>query len=263
MDIAGCARRYAFSTWLRTGQLPTARTADGVELKFNPWHDPRTGRFTFANGRNFQDDSRQGGGFPGGGGGRSGGGGASGSWDELPKKKRAEPKPVASSPAAQIAYAELPPRDERPADETSPLRRKVRNGYEYWIDASGRTRRVSGVLVIADKQVRSRTVQAQAGGPDRRPTDDGGHYIAARFKGPTEAFNHFAQDANFNRGGYRVLEDEWAREKRAGARVTVKISPVYGDESARPSAINVWFIVDGTLKSKKFPNERKEKMDGK
>ena len=87
--------------------------------------------------------------------------------------------------------------------------------------------------------------------------------MAARFKGPAEAFNHFAQDANVNRGGYRVLEDEWAREKRAGARVTVKISPVYGDESARPSAINVWFIVNGTLKSKKFPSERKGKMDGK
>ncbi len=183
MDIAGSARRYAFSTWLRTGRLPTARTADGVELKFNPWHDPTTGRFTFANGRNFQDGSWQGGDFPGGGGGRSGGGGATGRWEEVPKKKRAETKPVASSRAGQIAYAELPPRDERPVDETSPLRREVRNGYEYWIDASGRTPRVSGVLVVADKQVRSRTVQAQAGGPDRRPTDDGGHYIAARFKG--------------------------------------------------------------------------------
>jgi hypothetical protein len=262
MDIAGSARRYAFSTWLRTGQLPTARTADGVELKFNPWHDPRTGRFTFANGRNFQDGSWQGGGFPGGGEGRSGGGGASGSWDEPPKKKRAEPKPVASSPAAQIAHAELPPRDERPADETSPLRREVRNGYEYWIDASGRTRRVSGVLVVADKQVRSRTVQAQAGGPDRRSTDDGGHY-GRPVQGAGRGLQPFRARRKLQSRGYRVLEDEWAREKRAGARVTVKISPVYGYESARPSAINVWFIVNRALKSKKFPNERREKMDGK
>lgn len=56
-------------------------------------------------------------------------------------------------------------------------------------------------------------------------SDDGGHYIAARFNGPTEAFNHFAQDANFNRGGYRLLEDEWARDKRAGKTVTVRIVP--------------------------------------
>ncbi len=261
MDMASSARRYAFSIWLRTGRLPTARTADGVELKFNPWHDPRNGRFTFANGRNFQDGSWQGGGFTGGGGGRSGGGGASGSWDEPPKKKRAEPKPVAST-HGQGAYAELPPQDGRTAKETSPFRHEVRNGYEYWIDASGRTRRVSGVLVVADKQVRSRTVQAQAGGPDRRPTDDGGHYIAARFKGPTEAFNHFAQDANFNRGGYRVLEDEWARGKRAGKRIVVKIVPYY-DRGARPAVIDVWFTVDGVPKSQKFPNEPKEMLDGK
>ncbi len=260
--MAGSARRYAFSTWLRTGRLPTARTADGVELKFNPWHDPRTGRFTFANGRNFQDGSWRGGGFPGGDGGRSGGGGATGSWEEAPKKRRTETEPVASPTAGQGAYAEMPAQDERTVDKTTPLRREVRNGYEYWIDASGRTRRVSGVLVVADKQVRSRTVQAQAGGPDRRPTDDGGHYIAARFEGPTEAFNHFAQDANFNRGGYRVLEDEWARGKRAGKRIVVKIVPYY-DRGARPSVIDVWFTLDGVPKSQKFPNEPKETLDGK
>ncbi|MBB3472474.1 hypothetical protein [Sphingomonas sp. BK345] len=38
-------RRRVFSIWLRTGRLPTLRE-DGVELKFNPWHDPRDGRFT-------------------------------------------------------------------------------------------------------------------------------------------------------------------------------------------------------------------------
>lgn len=262
MDIAGSTRRYAFSTWLRTGRLPTVRTDDGIELKSNPWHDPKNGQFTFADGRNFQDGSWQGGGFPGGGGGTSGGGGATGSWKETPKKKRVEKEPASSNPG-HGAYAKLPPQDAGTFDEKSPLHREVRNGYEYWIDAKGRTRRVSGTLVVPDNQVRSRAAQAQAGGSDRRPTDDGGHYIAARFKGPKEAFNHFAQDANFNRGGYRVLEDEWAREKRAGARVTVKIAPVYGDGSTRPSAINVWFTVNGVPKSQKFPNAPKEKLGGK
>ncbi|MBB5710436.1 hypothetical protein FHT02_001667 [Sphingomonas xinjiangensis] len=37
----------AFSTWLRTGELPP-RHSDGIEFKFNPWHDPADGRFTFA-----------------------------------------------------------------------------------------------------------------------------------------------------------------------------------------------------------------------
>ena len=52
--------------------------------------------------------------------------------------------------------------------------------------------------------MRSRTVQAQAAGVERQHSDDGGHYVAALFNGPTDAFNHFAQNANFNRGGYKV-----------------------------------------------------------
>lgn len=43
-------RRQAFSSWLRTGRWPVVRTADGIECKFNPYHDPTNGRFTFAPG---------------------------------------------------------------------------------------------------------------------------------------------------------------------------------------------------------------------
>ncbi|WP_419827366.1 DNA/RNA non-specific endonuclease [Sphingomonas sp.] len=60
---------------------------------------------------------------------------------------------------------------------------------------------------MASDQQRSRNAQATAGGGNRLATDDGGHYVAVRFNGPTDTFNHFAQDANFNRGGYRLLED--------------------------------------------------------
>nr|WP_010184573.1 DNA/RNA non-specific endonuclease [Sphingomonas sp. PAMC 26605] len=111
--------------------------------------------------------------------------------------------------------------------------------------------------------MRSKTAQAQAGGVDRRPTDDGGHYIAARFAGPTDAFNHFAQDANFNRGRYRALEDQWARAKRAGKNVTVKIVPSYDGMSKRPAVIDIWFTVNGHEKSVKIANEPKEKRRGK
>lgn len=45
-------RRHVFAMWLRTGKVPIAdaASADGVEFKFNPYHDPRNGRFTFAPG---------------------------------------------------------------------------------------------------------------------------------------------------------------------------------------------------------------------
>lgn len=43
-------RRQAFSSWLRTGRWPVVRSAGGIECKFNPYHDPTNGRFTFAPG---------------------------------------------------------------------------------------------------------------------------------------------------------------------------------------------------------------------
>jgi len=48
IEISEYERRRAFSGWLRTGRLPSVRANDGRELKFNPWHDPKDGRFTFA-----------------------------------------------------------------------------------------------------------------------------------------------------------------------------------------------------------------------
>jgi hypothetical protein len=119
------------------------------------------------------------------------------------------------------------------------------------------------MVVLNTNQTRSRSAQARAGRPDRRSSDDGGHYIARRFNGPTEAFNHFAQDANFNRGAYRALEDEWARAIRAGRSVMVRIVPGYEGSSRRPSLINVWFWVDGKRKSLRFPNEPQEKTRAK
>jgi hypothetical protein len=42
---ASCRKtESAFAIYLRTGR----RAARGIELKFNPWHDPADGRFTFA-----------------------------------------------------------------------------------------------------------------------------------------------------------------------------------------------------------------------
>ena len=38
--------RRAFDRWIRTGHWPPVRRADGVELKFNPYHDPANGQFT-------------------------------------------------------------------------------------------------------------------------------------------------------------------------------------------------------------------------
>src|SRR3546814_1621868 len=85
------------------------------------------------------------------------------------------------------------------------------------------------------------------------------HYIAARFNGPSDAFNHFAQDANFNRGTYRAMEDAWAASVRAGHRVMVDIVPHYDGLSLRPDRIKITWFVDGEKRSRTFETEHRSK----
>lgn len=380
------ARHRAFSIWLRTGRILRVSNAGGIEFKFNPWHDPENGRFTFAGtgryygrgGENARDQVGLGhgkveyaddptkppirnmeeadawraaelakhghksgyreaiearyllykkaftreagpmptptstpgiaiqatiapsapnssrpsspssssgapstsGGLTGGSGntpipprrragpqqrpfnpggsGRFAGGGATGSW-EAPET--AEGRNVGENPAgvagSALGIAEVLQHDPGHRTRSENWRSVSRNGYLYEIDEQNRTRRISGEITLNPKQGRSLTAQRAAGGSDRRRTDHGGHYIARRFNGPTEAFNHFAQDAGFNRSSYRRLEEEWARAKRAGKSVSVKIVPVFRGASLRPSSLNVWFWIDGNPRSQNFPNEPK------
>ncbi len=48
VQASGSSERNAFSRWLRTGKVPSALGPDGLELKYNPWHDLADGQFTFA-----------------------------------------------------------------------------------------------------------------------------------------------------------------------------------------------------------------------
>lgn len=48
IETSGYKQSSALSWWLRTGKLLPSLNPDGLELKFNAWHDPADGRFTFA-----------------------------------------------------------------------------------------------------------------------------------------------------------------------------------------------------------------------
>lgn len=135
----------------------------------------------------------------------------------------------------------------------------VANGYDFGIDLTGRTRQITGELSKNPAQGRSRRAQREAGGADRRATDEGGHYVARRFNGPTAAFNHFAQDINFNRGAYRALEEKWAKAQGAHKPIQFKIVPFYRGLSKRPFVIKVYYKIDGVYYEESFPNEGKGK----
>jgi hypothetical protein len=225
-DLDPAERRRLFATWLRTGTLPAGRD-DGVELKFNPWHDPRDGRFT--SGPQVGDpqlaSSPRKRAFTGHGG-SFGGGGATGSWDPPPSRPPSPNTTHHGTATAVRPYGpHVPPAPRANIDQRDQRLTVTRNGYAFEIDSRGRTRRVTGHLTIADTPVRSRAAQAKAGGSERRPGDDGGHYIAARFNGPTDAFNHFAQDANINRGRYRSLEDQWPDRSAQGETSRLRSGP--------------------------------------
>jgi hypothetical protein len=151
------------------------QATERVEVKFNPWHDPKDGRFTF----------RQGGSISGGGGG-FGGGGATGRFN-VPSRPRPKsttsqtPKPVVSVPKPSPSA-------------TDRMHRITENGYDFDLDSDNRTRRAGGTVRLDSGQRRSRSVQRRAGVPDRLPSDEGGHYVAREFGGPDKDFNHFAQE---------------------------------------------------------------------
>lgn len=268
-----------FEVYLRTGRsLPNSNT---ISLKFNPWHDPDDGKFTFRDqGVNYGGGPTAGvgnsssamspkprrpgfGGFGGGGRGVNGGG-ASG---EIPKPEREPTRKTTSAtpPASKPVHnslANVPGRRGqgptlKPETAPNPIRHIVdRNGYRFGLDEKKRTLVVTGNLKFPDATERSKTQQRRAGESDRRSDDDGGHFIAARFGGPKDAFNHFAQNASFNRGGYRVMEGGWAKELRAGKGVFVDISVSYPTNSRRPRGLVVQWIVDGVRHKQRFSNKK-------
>ena len=300
-----------FAFWVRTGRRVPAQMADpALEVKFNPYHDPANGQFTFGPGgaggesagmarrpKQLRRGTTWGGStFTGGGGGSGGGGGASGSgfWmnqAEIRAFRRRypdrEPHMVDSgetldqiaaahhvttvklrrlnglSPNARVQPGQILALPRTPASGPPPSASPInKNGYTFQRDHIERTTRVTGGLTLARTGGRSGTNQRAAGGSDRRADDDGGHFIARRFNGPSDKFNHFAHNRNFNRGDYRVMEDGWARQVRAGHRVSVSISASYTGSSRRPDRIKVIWAVNGHQYRREFQNRRQEKTRG-
>jgi hypothetical protein len=267
-------QQSSFSYWLRTGRLPDPDASAAIERKFNPWHDPEDGRFTFAGqGRHYGSGGggsstaakpRRRGGISTGAG-SFGGAGASGSFGKpSPAKPNVKPKPTSRGvrnfpgwlPATPAPWPKPPakPAPARPV-RTPPLRPVERNGYTYHLDEKGDPRKINvPKLATHPETPRSRSAQANAGKPDRLPTDDGGHFIAHRFNGPNDAFNHFAQDRSSNRGRYRVVEQEWADAQKGGKDVSLKMEIEYPKGSRRPDFIEIWYNIEGKEKHVKIDN---------
>ena len=114
VQLSGSSGRNAFSRWLRTGKVPSALSPDGLELKFNPWHDPADGRFTFAGvGRRYGA-----GGVDAAGGEDSRTSSSTGSVSALGKRSKSQP--------ATLAMTGTPPPGAPAGEDRRPVKRALR-----------------------------------------------------------------------------------------------------------------------------------------
>jgi filamentous hemagglutinin len=117
-------------------------------------------------------------------------------------------------------------------------------GYVFTTDAAGKVCRVQGKL-LDEVGHRNTYQQRKIGRPDRLPTDDGAHFMATIFRGPGEAINLTAMDANLNRGAWKALENDWAQALRQGKEVSVVIEVKYPQDGGRAERFIVAYQITG------------------
>ncbi|MGL4759176.1 MAG: DNA/RNA non-specific endonuclease [Patescibacteria group bacterium] len=88
--------------------------------------------------------------------------------------------------------------------------------------------------------------------PDKLPDDHAGHIIADLFGGSGNYDNLVSMNKDVNLRSYRVLERDWANLIKAKSKVKVQIDCIYKGSSARPSAFDIKYWVDGGREVKKI-----------
>lgn len=143
--------------------------------------------------------------------------------------------------------------DDAMTDESAPTLSEVMNdpdffenheAGEYSYDESELGKNAYGVLDLADEPVRDANAQRQAGGLDRRPDDDGGHIIGARFGPSSTGENLDAQNRNLNRGAYKREENSWADALQEGNKVFLNAETYKREGIDRPDAYMGWTVTE-------------------
>jgi hypothetical protein len=130
------------------------------------------------------------------------------------------------------------------ADTAVVARTVAGNTVYYTLDAEGNTLSATGSLRQyfsgadrASAEVRAQTAAAETG----ITGDQGGHLVGHRFVLDQGPINMFPQEANFNMGAFRILENDYARLIDRGYRV--EFAHTLGDFSAagRPGSLSVTY----------------------
>jgi hypothetical protein len=123
------------------------------------------------------------------------------------------------------------------------------DNYKYTTDGLGRIVNVEASELVLKKADRNKYAQANIGGKDRLPDDDGGHLIAAQFNGPADIDNLVPQNSQINRRGgvWYEMETEWANALKEipPKKVSVSIEPIYSNNSMRPDSFILEYEIEG------------------
>lgn len=137
-------------------------------------------------------------------------------------------------------------------------RYELPNGDSVTTDSQGRViEKVFTPELTDEKRTPEDNAKTQAVGKEGREDDDGGHIQAHRLGGSSERTNLFPQNSNFNRGAYKVMENQIAKALEEGkdvGKVTVKLT--YDDNNTtRPSTVEVSYTIDGKPTVQTYKNE--------
>lgn len=145
----------------------------------------------------------------------------------------------------------------REGNELLPNNNYEINGYSYETDDKGRIVSAEGKLYIAEKTPHNneKVNQMDEYKTDYLDTDDKGHLIGHQFGGSDKLENLVPMNKEINQQDYNKLECSLADAVKSGADVNLKVEPVYGDDSSRPSSFKVTTTIDGEKSVTVFKNE--------
>jgi hypothetical protein len=142
--------------------------------------------------------------------------------------------------------------------------------YLYVTDRAGRVTHAEGWLgwlpSEQNDERRNPEAQREAGEPDRRRGDDGGHLFATSLEGPGEAINLTAQSRAQNRAvkgsdNWNRMEEAWRAMRASGIQVHATIDVRYPDGTTRrPSARGVVDRHDGERSPRRIFKETKPRL---
>lgn len=128
------------------------------------------------------------------------------------------------------------------------------NGNTYTTDELGRIIRCEAKPKRSPENPRDVNAQLQAGGIDRRPSDQGGHIVGRDLNGDGGAGNLIAMDSKINQSDFKRMENDIkdALDEEKDVATTTDIS--YSGDSKRPDIITVTTVADRVKTVYKFDN---------